>query len=159
MSQRLDGLSIGPVSAEDFDELVPMIGDYQRFYEVPDPDDERNRAFFRRFIAPSEDGLLLAARIDGELAGYACLYWTFSSLSAEEVVLMNDLYVAEPHRGSGVGRALIDAAAAVASDRGAGHLEWATAPDNERAQRLYDSTGAERSVWVTYELKPNAREI
>lgn len=142
-----------------------MIGAYQRFYEVPDPDDERNRAFFRRFLAPSEDGLLLAARVEGKLAGYACLYWTFSSLSAEEVVLMNDLYVDEKQRGGGVGRALIDAAAAVARERGAGHLEWATAPDNERAQRLYDSTGAERSVWVTYELKPgrepapNAPEI
>ena len=147
-----DNLSIEAVSAEEFEELVPMIGAYQRFYEVPDPDNARNREFFRRFLAPSDDGLLLAARVGGELAGYACLYWTFSSLSAEEVVLMNDLYVDEKHRGGGVGRALIEAAAAVARDRGAGHLEWATAPDNERAQRLYDSTGAERSVWVTYEL-------
>ena len=134
-----------------------MIGDYQRFYEVADPDAERNRSFFRRFLAPSDDGLLLAARVDGNLAGYACLYWTFSSTSAEEVVLMNDLYVAEQHRGNGIGRALIDAAAAVARDRGAGHLEWATALDNEQAQRLYDSTGAERSVWFTYELKPRSR--
>ena len=154
MSQSPNGISVVAVSVEEFDELVPMIGAYQRFYEVPEPDAERNRAFFRRFLAPSDDGLLLAARVDGELAGYACLYWTFSSLSAEEVVLMNDLYVVEEHRGAGVGRALIDAAAAVAGERGAGHLEWATAPDNDRAQRLYDSTGAERSVWVTYELKP-----
>jgi GNAT superfamily N-acetyltransferase len=130
-----------------------MIAAYQRFYEVLDPDDDRNRTFFRRFLAPSDDGLLLAARVEGRLAGYTCLYWTFSSLSAEEVVLMNDLFVDEGQRGAGVGRALIEAATAVARDRGAGHLEWATAPDNERAQRLYDSTGAERSVWVTYELK------
>ena len=37
---------------------------------------------------------------------------------------------------------------------GAHHLEWATAPDNETAQRLYDSTGAERSNWIEYELEP-----
>ena len=144
--------AVAPVTREEFDELVPMIADYQRFYEVADIDDERNREFFARFIAPSDDGLLLAARVDGELAGYACLYWTFSSLSAEEVVLMNDLFVAESQRSRGVGRALIDASRDVARERGAGHLEWATAPDNERAQRLYDATGAERSVWVTYEL-------
>ena len=131
-----------------------MIAAYQRFYEVEDPGEERNRAFFSRFIDPSDDGLLLSARVSGELAGYACLYWFFSSLSATESVLMNDLFVAEEHRGLGVGRALIDASLDVARRRGAGHLEWATAPDNERAQRLYDSTGAERSVWVTYELKP-----
>lgn len=141
------------VTQAEFGELVPMVGDYQRFYEVADPDDERNREFFARFIAPSRDGLLLAARVDGKLAGYACLYWTFSSLSATEVVLMNDLFVAEEHRGRGVGRALIDASRNVARERGATHLEWATAPDNETAQRLYDATGAERSTWVTYELK------
>ncbi len=27
-----------------------------------------------------------------------------------------------------------------------------TAPSNETARRLYDSTGAERSEWIEYEL-------
>jgi hypothetical protein len=36
--------------------------------------DERNRAFFSRFVAPSEDGLLLGAWREGALVGYACLY-------------------------------------------------------------------------------------
>ena len=65
---------------------------------------------------------------------------------------MNDLYVAEEARGQGVGRALIEAAATVARERGAHHLEWVTAPDNATAQRLYDSTGAERETWIAYEL-------
>jgi GNAT superfamily N-acetyltransferase len=65
---------------------------------------------------------------------------------------MNDLFVAADGRGRGVGRALIEASADVARERGAAHLEWATAPDNLTAQRLYDSTGAERSEWVGYEL-------
>jgi GNAT superfamily N-acetyltransferase len=146
-------LRIEPVTADDYDELVPMIGDYQRFYEVEEVDEERNRSFFARFIAPSEDGLLLGAWRDGELAGYACLYWHFTSLAAAESVLMNDLFVAEGARGEGIGRALIEAAADVARERGARHLEWSTAPDNERAQRLYDSTGAERSTWIEYELR------
>ena len=34
---------------------------YQRFYEVDEIDDERNRAFFGRFLAPSDDGMLLGA--------------------------------------------------------------------------------------------------
>lgn len=129
-----------------------MIAAYQRFYEVEDIDEERNRGFFRRFLAPSEDGLLLGARQDGELVGYACLYWHFSSLRAVESVLMNDLYVERGRRGNGVGRALIEAAAAVARERGAGLLEWATDPDNQTAQRLYDTTGAERHEQLEYNL-------
>ena len=145
-------VQVEPIAAERFEALLPMIAAYQRFYEVAEIDEERNRAFFRRFLAPSDDGLLLGARDGEELVGYACLYWHFTSLVPAETVLLNDLYVAESARGKGVGRALIEASAAVARERGAHHLEWATALDNHTAQRLYTSTGAERSTWIKYEL-------
>ncbi len=145
-------LQITPVSGEEYEQLLPLIAAYQRFYEVEEIDEERNRTFFRRFLDPSDDGLLLGARVDDRFLGYACLYWHFSSLSAQEAVLMNDLFVEPDARGRGVGRALIDAAAEVASERGGAYLEWSTAPDNHTAQRLYDSTGAKRSEWVEYEL-------
>src|SRR3954453_14893867 len=148
-----DRIEIAPVGGAEFDLLLPLIAAYQRFYEVSEIDTERNRTFFRRFLAPSEDGMLLGAREGDEIVGSACLYWHFSSLVAAESVLMNDLFVSEAARGRGVGRALIDASAAIARERGAAHPEWATAPDNITAQRLYDSTGAARSEWVEYELE------
>lgn len=146
-------LEIAPVAVEEFEQLLPLIAAYQRFYEVESIDEERNRTFFRRFLGPNEDGLLLGARSGGRLVGYACLYWHFSSLEACESVLMNDLYVDDSVRSRGVGRALIEAAAEVARERGVTFVEWSTAPDNETAQRLYDSTGAERTEWFSYELR------
>ncbi|HEY5942872.1 MAG TPA: GNAT family N-acetyltransferase [Solirubrobacterales bacterium] len=146
-------IEIAPITTEEFEEVLPLIGAYQRFYEADEIDEGRNRVFFHRFLAPSEDGLLLGARSEGRLVGYACLYWHFSSTKAAECVLMNDLFVAESTRGQGVGRALIEATAEVARERGAPHIEWSTAPDNHTAQRLYDSTGAERSEWFSYELR------
>ena len=96
--------------------------------------------------------MLLGAWRGGELVGYACLYWHFTSHGpgrdgADERPLRRP-----ERRGEGVGRALIEASAAVARERGANRLEWTTAPDNETAQRLYDSTGAKRSEWIEYEL-------
>lgn len=129
-----------------------MIAAYQGFYEADDVRTERNREFFRRFLAPSQVGEMIAAWKEQELLGYACMYWHFSSTRAVETVLMNDLFVDASHRGQGIGRALIEACADVARRRGAHHLEWATTPDNETAQRLYDSTGAGRSTWIEYEL-------
>ncbi len=146
-------LRIEPISPEQMQMLLPMIGAYQRFYGVEEIDEERNRDFFSRFLAPSEDGMLLGAWRGERLVGYACLYWHFTSLVPAETVLMNDLYVDESRRGEGIGRALIEAGAEVARGRGAHHLEWATAPGNQTAQRLYDSTGAERSEWIEYELR------
>jgi GNAT superfamily N-acetyltransferase len=144
---------IEPVSEMQFERLLPLIAAYQRFYEVEDVNDDRNRAFFARFIAPSDDGLLLGAWRNDALLGYACLYWHFTSLVPAETVLMNDLFVIEKARGLGVGRALIESSADVARSRGAHHLEWATAPDNKTAQHLYDATGATPSTWVEYELE------
>jgi len=146
-------LEISPLEASELESLLPLIAAYQRFYEVEEVAEEHNRDFFRRFLAPSGDGMLIGARRNGELVGYACLYWHFTSLLAAETVLMNDLFVTEQARGHGVGRALIEASAEVARERGAAYLEWATAPSNVTAQRLYDRTGAIRSEWIEYELE------
>ncbi len=145
-------VEIRAVAPEEYEELLPMIAAYQRFYEAPDIDEARNREFFRRFLAPSEVGMLLAAREDGRLVGYACLYWHFTSVDARETVLMNDLFTDPDERGRGIGRALIEASAEIARERGAAHLQWATAPDNHTAQRLYDSMTSHRDEWVEYEL-------
>jgi ribosomal protein S18 acetylase RimI-like enzyme len=92
--------------------------------------------------------------VEGELVGFATMYWFHSSTLAADTVLMNDLFTSEHVRGKGVGRALIDACLAVTRDRGGAHLEWYTAPDNRTAQRLYDSfPGAERSTWYAYEVE------
>jgi GNAT superfamily N-acetyltransferase len=148
------GVEVSAVREEEFEALLPLISAYQRFYEVDDVAPDRNRFFFRRFLAPSEDGLLLAARDEGGvILGYACLYWHFSSLQALETVLMNDLFVAPEARGRGIGRALIEATAEVARERGAAWVEWSTAPDNHTAQRLYDSLTDEKSTWLSYELE------
>jgi len=146
-------LRIEPIATEQLGRLLPLIAAYQRFYEVEEIDEARNRAFFSSFIDPSEKGMLLGAWQAEELAGYACLYWSFTSLIPAETVLMNDLYVEPDVRNQGVGRALIEASAAVAKDRGAALLTWMTAEDNQTAQRLYDTTGAERSASIEYELE------
>lgn len=149
---------IRPLRRDEVDLGLPLFAGYQRLYSVESPNDDRNREFFARFATPSEDGLLLGAWVDGALVGFACVYWTFSSVSAAEIALMNDLFVAESARGRGIGRRLIDAAADAARRRGLHHLEWYTAPDNATAQRVYDATGAARSTWISYELSTKDEE-
>jgi len=144
---------VRPVTVGELASLLALIAAYQRSYGVAEPDGERNAAFFARFVAPSTVGMLLAAFDDGHSPdGYACLYWSFSSVAATDVVLLNDLYVRPERRGSGVGEALIAAAIEVARERGAASVRWFTAQDNRRAQRLYDRVGAQRSAWFEYEL-------
>jgi len=144
---------IRAVSTDEFSEFEPLFVLYQEFYEVEDIDLDRNRAFFSRFVGGTSDGWLLGAFEDGEPVGFGCFYRHKSSLSATDIVLMNDLYVKEGIRGKGIGRKLIDAGVGLAREWGASHLSWATAPDNHTAQKLYDSTGAHKSTWLEYEIE------
>lgn len=151
-------VEIRAVTDQEFPLLEPLFVLYQEFYEVEDIDPERNRAFFSRFVGGpgnngTADGWLLGAFDGNEPVGFGCFYRHKSSLTATDIVLMNDLYVTEATRGAGTGRALIEAGVALAREWGASHLSWSTAPDNHRAQALYDSTGAEKSSWLEYEIE------
>jgi len=145
-------IEIAPIARSEYAEILPLVAAYQHFYDV-EPDETRNAAFFRRFVESDDDGELLGARAaDGALIGYACLHWRLDSVEARDVVCLHDLYVVPERRGTGAGRALLEASAEVARSRGAPSLVWSTAPGNVTAQRLYDRTGASRSEWLEYDL-------
>lgn len=145
-------IDVRPIDRSELGALLPLVAGYQTFYGA-EPDVERNGRFFSRFLHPSDVGLLLGAWVNGDLAGFATLYWFFSSTKAADSVLMNDLFVREDVRGAGIGRALIQSAIDETRRRGAAHLEWYTSPENLAAQRLYDSLpGARRTTWLAYEI-------
>ena len=154
-------MQVRPVTRAGLPALLPLIADYQRFYADSAAGEEHNAGFFGHFVAASERGMLIGAYDDDDdadadadaaPAGYACLYWTYSSISATDVVLLNDLYVRAARRGEGVGEALIAAAREIARERGCSHLRWCTELPNRRAQRLYERVGADRVALLEYEF-------
>jgi GNAT superfamily N-acetyltransferase len=154
---------IDRVGAADLPMLMPMLRAYCDFYEV-DPPDERLAALCHALIDdPAEGEQLIAWGTSGTASvsdvaadaaplGFATIYWSWQTLSAARVGVLNDLYVVAHARGSGVGRALIERCLQRCRDRGAAKLVWETAPDNTTAQRLYDGIGARSSMWLTYEI-------
>ncbi len=146
-------IEIRPTTAEELPEILPLIVAYQEFYEVERIDPERNLEFFSRFVGSNHSGWIYAAWDGGIPVGFACYYRHKSSFTATSTVLLNDLFVSESVRGQGIGRRFIEIGCDLAREIGSPVLEWATAPDNTRAQRLYDSTGAEKRTWLEYELK------
>jgi GNAT superfamily N-acetyltransferase len=151
-------VTVRPVDAAALDAVLPLIADYQRFYGVAAPDEARNRAFWTRFVVPGGDrGVLLGAYAGDEPVGFTTVYWTWESIAARDVAVLNDLFVADGHRGAGTGRALMEAAFAAARERGLTGISWMTALDNRRAQRLYETFDASRDVWFEYgvELDPD----
>jgi len=141
------------VSEQDLAELLPLVRGYCDFYEVT-PSDAELLALSQALIAdPEREGVQLIARNeDGNAIGFATVYWSWATSRAKRIGVMNDLFVAAEARGSGAAEALIEACRDQCRRRGAGRLSWQTAPDNERAQRVYDRIGATKEQWLDYWL-------
>ena len=145
-------MRVEAVRGADVEDLLPLLGAYCDFYSA-NPGEQKLRGLAERLIAHPEEGVQLIARDDdGAALGFATVFWTWQTLVAARLGILHDLYVRPSSRGEGVGRALIEACRERAREHGAVALEWDTAPDNARAQALYDTVGAKRSEWVTYWL-------
>ncbi len=160
MSYRIE-----KVTEKTLPNVLPLIAEYQIFYEC-DVDAERNRRFFGELVADDTHGVQLAAWKEDEAVGFATLYWVRTSTRATTVALLNDLYVLPGHRGGrdkGVGAELMRAAAAEAAERGYPSMNWETAPDNTSGQRLYDRFLPEapapgsKTQWFHYSYPLTAR--
>jgi GNAT superfamily N-acetyltransferase len=147
---------ISAVREEDLQDLLPLMRGYCDFYEVA-PSDDDLLAQSRALLAdPQREGVQLIARHDegGTAIGFATIFWTWSTLNAARIGVMNDLFVSPDARGRGVADALIEACRERAREHGAVWLGWQTAKDNLRAQKVYERVGGQRSEWIDYGLRP-----
>jgi GNAT superfamily N-acetyltransferase len=124
------------VGPSDLAELQPLMRAYCDFYQVA-PGDQALLELSQALLAdPRREGLQLLARDDtGRAVGFATLFWTWQTLAAARVGVMNDLYVAAKARGTGVAGGLIAACLERCRKHGATQLIWQTAVDNHRARR------------------------
>lgn len=138
------------VSPDNLSELLPLIRQYQAFYQVPNISDGRNLTFFSQLGSGSPLGCQFLYRHNGNPVAFATVYFTYISSITSKVAVLNDLYTCETHRGRGFARQLIECAGEYAKSQGAARLQWLTAQDNIAAQNLYDKLDARKSAWYLY---------
>ena len=127
---------------------------YCDFYEVEPSDDDLLELSRALLADPDREGVqLLAREANGSAVGFATIFWSWNTLVAARIGIMNDLYVAPAARGAGAADELIHACAEECRLHGATSLDWQTAKDNARAQRVYERVGATRAEWVDYSLR------
>ncbi|WP_410497479.1 GNAT family N-acetyltransferase [Chitinibacter sp. S2-10] len=134
---------------DDLDLIAPLFAAYRVFYEQPH-DLVVARAFIGERLSLRESVILLAQNGAGSALGFIQLYPVFSSIAAERIWLLSDLYVCDEARAQGVARALMNKATQHARDTGAAWLELSTAHTNTRAQALYDSLGYQLDTVYRY---------
>jgi GNAT superfamily N-acetyltransferase len=149
------GMAIRAATETDLATLMPLLRGYCDFYEAAPSDEGLERMARAVIAAPEGEAFLLVATDaeDGAVVGFAACGWKWSSLRAARIVVLEDLFVAEKARGKGHADELIEASAAIASRLGAPVLSWLTAPDNRRAQAVYDRVGGRATPFLEYDLE------
>ena len=149
----MSDVAISTVGEHDLPDLLPLMRGYCEFYEVDPPDDALLSMSHALIGDPEREGAQFIARApDGAAVGFATVFWSWSTLAAARIAVMNDLYVSKAARRQGVGEALIQRCLDLAAEHGAAILQWQTALDNHSAQALYDRVGAVSERWLDYFL-------
>ena len=146
-------MSVRPAAPQDVPVLLALVRELAAYEREPDAveatEEDLRRALF-------EDGTCsahVATGPDGEVAGFALWYPTFSTWTGRAGLWLEDLFVRPSARGTGLGRALLQALAAVCVERGYRRFEWWVLDWNEPAIGFYRSLGAvAQGDWTTYRV-------
>jgi ribosomal protein S18 acetylase RimI-like enzyme len=131
-------LSVTPLHGADYPRWLELARGYKAFYKTQVTDAEYARAWQR--LLDNDRVWGLGAHLDGELVGITHFLFHTGTWN-HEVCYLQDLFVDPTVRGRGVARALIDAVAKAARERGAEKLYWLTQDHNTAARALYDKVG------------------
>jgi GNAT superfamily N-acetyltransferase len=131
-----------PDDAETIHELIVALATYEREPDAVQATPEMLRAQLEAERPPFE--CLIAETEDGRAVGFALLFQTYSTWEGRPGLYLEDLYVLEEERGSGIGKALLLACARLATERGCARFELAALDWNAPAIGFYESLGGRR---------------
>jgi GNAT superfamily N-acetyltransferase len=138
--------------------LLAMVRELAEYEREPDAVETTEPMLHEALFGPAPVASChVALGPDGEVAGFALWYVTFSTWKGRPGLWLEDLYVRPSGRGSGLGKALLQALAAVCVERGYARFEWWVLDWNEPAQGFYRALGARpEDEWTTWRLDGDA---
>lgn len=144
--------AVRPVGQSDRPHWEQLYAGYAAFYRVEQTPLMRARVWSWLMDPGHEVDGLVAEDGARRLIGLAHYRPFARPLAASTGGFLDDLFVLPEARGSGAGRALVQAVAEVGRRRDWSVIRWITAEDNAPARRLYDDV-ALQTGWVTYEIR------
>jgi ribosomal protein S18 acetylase RimI-like enzyme len=141
-------------NAEDLEAVSSLIAGFRSWWGKEEPSLERIRETVSVLLADPNTEFLLAAPDDtSPPAGVCQLRYRLSVWTGADDCWLEDLYVDDGARGSGLGRTLVDAAFQSAKARGCRRIELDVNEQNTAALAFYESLG------FTTEPKPPGRTL
>ncbi|MEM7684732.1 MAG: GNAT family N-acetyltransferase [Pseudomonadota bacterium] len=143
-------LTVRDLTAEDEPQWRVLWTGYLEFYETSVTEDIYQTYFQRLLGNDPQDYHGLVVEKDGELIGLTHYLFHRHGWRIENVVYLQDLFVSNAARGTGAGRALIEAVYDRADAAGCPSVYWLTQDFNTTARHLYDRI-ATKTPFIKYQ--------
>lgn len=142
-------LVIRPLEEKDRDDWARLWTGYLQYYETSVTSEVYESTFARLLGDDPRDFNCFVAELNDRLVGLTHYLFHRHAWRIEEVCYLQDLYADPEVRGTGIGRALIEAVYAAADKHGAPAVYWLTQDFNTTARQLYDRI-AKVSPFIRY---------
>jgi len=146
---------------DDVPDVLALVRELATYEREPDAVETTEQMLHDALFGPSPVATCHVAVLDGQVVGMALWYVTFSTWKGVPGLWLEDLFVRESARGTGLGRALLQTLAAVCVDRGYARFEWWVLDWNAPAIGFYASLGAvPQDEWTVHRVDGDAlREL
>jgi len=152
---------IRPAVPADVPVLLALVHELAAYEREPDAVETTEEMLHAALFGPAPVASCHVAQLDGAVVGMALWYVTFSTWKGVPGLWLEDLFVRDSARGTGLGRQLLQTLAAVCLERGYARFEWWVLDWNAPALGFYASLGAvPQDEWTVHRVDGDAlREL
>ncbi|WP_329789132.1 GNAT family N-acetyltransferase [Lentzea sp. DG1S-22] len=130
------------VEPRDVDAVVRLVHELALYEKAPEQCHLTSEQLHTALFNDSPALFGHVAEVDGEVVGIALWFLNFSTWDGVHGIYLEDLYVTPEHRGSGIGRQLLEALAQECVARGYTRFQWWVLNWNEPSIGFYKKLGA-----------------
>ncbi|QKZ14013.1 GNAT family N-acetyltransferase [Spirosoma sp. KUDC1026] len=133
-------VSLQPTTKADLNRLMPLMAEFYYYFDYPF-DEPKHRVMVADFLANPHLGSIWLIRLDDQDAGYLALTNSFIFEFGGREARVDELYVREAYRRSGLGRFALEQIQQKAPQLGLVSVTMQVEKYNDRARKLYESLG------------------
>ncbi len=135
-------ITIRPARVEDCTLILRFITELAAYQRAEDHVAATVESIAATLFSPDSPARALICEIDGEPAGFAVYFFSYSTWLACRGLYLEDLYISPAQRGAGAGKRMLQHLAQLAVDSGCGRFEWSVLDWNQPAIDFYVAAGA-----------------
>jgi len=137
--------------------LLTMIRELAAFEREPHAVKMTESQLHDSLFTPHPAAHALLVEIETTPAAMAIWFESFNTWTGRPGMSVEDVFVRDPFRGRGIGRAIFTQLARIATAKNYARMDWQVLDWNAQAIKFYDSLGAlPQSAWLKYRLTGDA---